>query len=137
MVLPQAAAIFGYFPDEGIALLVIVMEVHFHVADAQAHYFCYAVEQCATVLLLRIEEAVLRALPCRVSGSVVGNARPAIAPLCHAAQCGFYRSAHAERLVVIGDGNPRTRRLLRRHTLPKAVLQIRHKPDFRVSRELH
>jgi hypothetical protein len=45
VVVRQAAAIFGHFPDEGVALLVIVMEMHFHVADAQTHHLRYAVEQ--------------------------------------------------------------------------------------------
>ena len=137
VVVRQAAAIFGHFPDEGVALLVIVMEMHFHVADAQTHHLRYAVEQCAPVLLLRVEKAVLWALSGRVSGSVVGNARPTIAPPRHAAQRGFNRSAHAQRLVVIGDGNPRARRPIRRLAFPKAILQIRHKPDFRVSWKLH
>ena len=44
VIVRQAAAIFGHFSDEGVALLIIVMEMHFYVADAQAHNFCYAVE---------------------------------------------------------------------------------------------
>ena len=122
VVVGEASAEFGDFADEGVALLVVVMEMHFHVADAETHHFRDAVEQIAPVLLLRVEEAVLWALARGVSGSVVGNARPFVAPARHAAERGFNRSAHAQRFVVIGDGNPGTLRLRGPRAFPQAVL---------------
>ena len=38
---------------------------------------------------------------------------------------------------MVGDGNPGALRLPGPHAPPQAIPQIGHKPDFRVSRELH
>jgi hypothetical protein len=137
MVAGQTAAVFADLFDEEFALLVVVMEMHFHVGDSQPHHLRNAVEQIAPVLLLRIEEGVLRALARGVPRSVTGNARPHLAPLGHAPQRGLNRCAHAQRFVVIRDGNPGALRLRAPRDLPQAALQIRPKPDIRVARELH
>jgi hypothetical protein len=113
------------------------MEMHFHVADTEAHHLRDAIEQISLVLLLRVEEAVLRTLARGVSGRVVGNARPLVTPLRDAAERDFKRSTHPHWLVMIGHDNPGTLRLRGPHALPKAILQVRHKPDFRVSWKLH
>jgi hypothetical protein len=89
MVIREPAAVFTHLPDEGIALLVVVVEMYLDIADSEAHYFGYVVEQVATILLLRVENAVLGALTCGVSGSVVRNTRPILAPLRHAGKRGF------------------------------------------------
>lgn len=47
----------------------------------------------------------------RVLRSVIGDARPLVAPPRHTTQRGFNRSTQAQRLVVIGDGHPGTLRL--------------------------
>ena len=137
MVVGQARAEFRYFPDEGVALFVVVMEMHFDVGDAETHHLGNAVEQIAPVLLLRVEEAVLRALAGGVQWSVIGDARPFVAPMRNAAERCFNRRAHAQRFVVIGDCNPGTLWLRGPDAFPKAVFQIWQKPYFRVTREIH
>jgi hypothetical protein len=62
VVVRQAAAKFSHFLNEGVALLVVVVQMHFHVANAKTHHLRYAVEQIAPVFFLGIEEAVLCAL---------------------------------------------------------------------------
>ena len=133
----ESAAVISDFPDKGFALLVVVVEMHFHIANAQTHHFGDAVEQVAPVLLLWVKEAVLRALSSRVPWSVIGNARPFVAPLRHPAERGFNGCAHAQRFVMIGDRNPGALWLCGSQAFPQPVLQIRPEPDFRVSRELH
>jgi hypothetical protein len=137
VIVRETAAIFSNLADKGLALLVVVMEMHFRVADAETHHLRDAIKQIPPVFLLRVEEAVLRTLARGVSGRVVGNARPLVTPLRDAAERDFKRSTHPHWLVVIGHGNPSTLRLRGPHALPKAILQVRHKPDFCVSRELH
>jgi hypothetical protein len=44
VVARQAPAVFRDFPDEGIALLIVVMQMHFHIAYPEADHFRYAVE---------------------------------------------------------------------------------------------
>src|SRR5271170_7369327 len=62
VVVREAAAKFSHFLNEGVALLVVVVQMHFHVANAETHHLRYAFEQIAPVFFLRIEEAVLCAL---------------------------------------------------------------------------
>jgi hypothetical protein len=137
VVIGETAAVFRDFLNEGVALLVVVMEVHFDVADTEANNLRYTVENIPPILLLRVEKAVLRTLACGISGGIVGNAWPSVAPPRNPAEGGFERNTHAPWFVVIGDGNPRALRLFRLSALPQAVLQIRQEPDFCVSRELH
>lgn len=125
VVVYEAVAVFGDFANEGIALLIMVMKMNLHVADAEANQFRYAVEQFAPILLLGVEEAVLRALAPGISGSVAGNPRPSVAPKSDAAERCLERSAHTQRFVVIGNGNPGALRLLGQRAAPKTILQIR------------
>jgi hypothetical protein len=113
------------------------MQMHFHIPDAEPHYLRDAVEQIAPVLFLRVEKAVLGALICGIPWSGVGNARPLLTPLRDAAKRGFNGCAHAQRFVVIGNGNPGTLRLCEPRAFSKAVYQIRQKPNLCVSRKLH
>ncbi len=92
--------------DEALALLVVVVQVHLHVARAQAHHLRNALEQVAPVLFLGVKEAVLGVLAAGVPWAVARNARPTVAPPGDAAQRGFNRGAHAQRLIVIGNENP-------------------------------
>jgi cytochrome bd-type quinol oxidase subunit 1 len=39
MVVRETTAVFGHFTNEGVALLMIVMQMHFRVTDAKAHDF--------------------------------------------------------------------------------------------------
>jgi hypothetical protein len=133
----EPPAVFGDFLDKGLALLVVVMEMHFNIADAKMHHLRYAVKQIAPILLLRVEEGVLRTLACGVSGRVLGDAWPLVTPTRDAAERSINRGTHAQRFIVIGDGNPGTLRLREPCTFPKAILQVRYKPEFCVSRELH
>jgi hypothetical protein len=82
------------------------MQMHFHVADTEADHLRYAVEQFALVFFLRVKKAVLGALAGGISGSVVCNARPLIAPSSNTAKRSFHGCSHAQRLIVIRDGNP-------------------------------
>jgi hypothetical protein len=43
MVVPQSAAILCDFPNKSIALLSVVMQMYFHVADAQSHNLRYTI----------------------------------------------------------------------------------------------
>ena len=137
VVAGQALAILSDFQDEGGALFDVVMQMHFHVADSQSHHLRDAVENIPPVLFLRVEKAVLGALARGVTGSVVRNARPPVAPPRQAAEGGFNGGAHAQRFVVIGDGDPGALRLRGPHAFSQAVLQVRKKPDFCMSREVH
>jgi uncharacterized membrane protein len=84
MIAGEALAELRDLLDKGYALLVVVMEVDLNVSDAKANHLRYPVEQVASILLLRVEEAVLRPLTCRILRSVVGNARPLVTPLRYA-----------------------------------------------------
>jgi hypothetical protein len=137
VIVLQAAAEFGNFPDKGVALFVVVMQMHFDVADAKPRYLRNAIEQVAPVLFLRIEEAVLGLLAGGVSGRVIGNSRPLIAPPRDAAKRSGAGCTHPQRLVVIGEGNPGALRFCGSQSFAPAVPQIRCKPDFRVTGKIH
>src|ERR1035441_9942314 len=96
MVVRETTAVFSHFANEGVALLMIVMKMHFNVADPETYNLCQAIEQVAPVLFLRIEKAVLRALVRGVAGCVIGNPRPPVAPASDSAKRCFKGSAHAQ-----------------------------------------
>src|ERR1035441_6777256 len=98
--------------------------MHFNVADAEAHHLCYAVEQVAPILLLWVEETVLRSLAGSVPRSVVGDSWPLVPPPRHAAERGFNGTTHIQRFVVIGDGNPGTLRLLGMRALDRKSTRL-------------
>src|ERR1039458_236265 len=52
MVSREPAAVFTHLPDEGIALLVVVVEMYLDIADSEAHYFRKAAGDKARVLIL-------------------------------------------------------------------------------------
>jgi hypothetical protein len=137
VVVRETTAELGDLGYEGVGALVMVMQMHIHVGNPEANDFRYAVEQIATVLFLRVEEGVLRPLARSVAGCVIRNPWPFIAPTSDTAKRGLKGSAHAQRLIVIGDRNPCTLRLGAPRAFPQAVLQIRHKPEFCVSRKVH
>ena len=66
----ELAAVFSDFPDEGVVRFIVVVQVYFHIADAQAHHLRDTVEQLAAILFLRVEEAVLRTLSRCIKRSV-------------------------------------------------------------------
>ena len=137
VVIGETAAILGHFADEGVRLLILVMQVHLDVADAEPHDFGDGVQKIATVLLLRVEEAVLRALAVGIAGSIVGDARPPIAPASDSGERSFDGGAHAEGFVMVGDGNPEALRLWDVNSLSQPVFQVWQEPDSRLSREVH
>jgi hypothetical protein len=71
--------VFGDLSNKGFALLIVVVEVHLDVGDAETHHLGYTIEQVSPILLLRIKETVLGALSRGVPWSVIGNARPRLA----------------------------------------------------------
>lgn len=107
VVIREAMAVFVHLLDEGITLFVVVMQMYFDVANTEANDFRDSVENIPSVLLLRIEKAVLWALPSCVSWSVVGNSWPQVAPTADAAERQFNACTHSQRFIVIGDNNPR------------------------------
>jgi hypothetical protein len=113
------------------------MQMHFYVADAEPHHLRNTINDISPVLLLRVEEAVLGALPRRISRSVVGNSRPVVTPMRNATESNFNRRTHSEWLIVVCDCYPGTFRLLMPNCLPKTIFQVRREPKFCVSREFH
>ena len=133
----EPAAKLGDLVDEGIALLVVVMQMHLDITKAEANHFGEAFKKLAAVIFLGIEEAVLRALAGGVLRAGGGNARPAVTPTGQTGAGDLLGCAGAQRLEMIGDGNPCAPGFAAVHLLPKAVLQVRQQPDFRVSCKLH
>lgn len=80
MILRKSLAVFANLSREGVRRVVVVMQMHFDIAHAKTNHLRDALEQIATVLFLRIEKAILRRLSAGVRRSVVGYARPSIAP---------------------------------------------------------
>src|ERR1700739_1364583 len=96
----EASAELGDLVDEGVGCLVVVMDMHFDIAHAEAHHLSDAINNVAPVFFLGVKKAVLRTLPGCVQGSIAGNARPLVSPLRHPGKSCFYGSAHAQGLIV-------------------------------------
>jgi hypothetical protein len=124
VIIAQTAAVFGDLPDERLALFVIVVQMHFHVANAQTDYLGYTVKQLAPVFFLRVKKTVLRALASGIPGSALRNARPLVSPLRDAAKRNLNRYTHANRFIVIGDSYPKPLPPRGPQTLPQLVFQI-------------
>lgn len=116
---------------------MIVVEVHFYIAHAETHHLSYAINNVAPVLFLGIEKAVLRTLSGGVWGCVAGNARPFIAPQGYAAERSFNGGMAAERLVMIGDGDPCALWAGGTNAFTQPVLEVRREPEFCVSWKLN
>jgi hypothetical protein len=134
MIILKTVTVLRDFSDEGVSLLVVVMQMHLNVGHTQTHHFGNAIKEITPVFLLRVEKAVLRAHPFAISGSIVGNSRPPLAPPSDARERSYHRSSHAQWFIVVRHSNPSALWLCSQFVLPKAVLQVRHKPDFRMSR---
>ncbi len=132
VIVCETSTVFSYFSDEGVGLLVAVMEMHFNVANPESHHFRDTLDEVTLVLFLWIEKTVLGDLICSVSGSVCGNLWPRIAPTCYAAERDVNGSAAAQWFVVIHDANPRTPHFLMLRGTPDPILQVRNQPGLRV-----
>ena len=106
VIVGQAIAILRYFLNEGLALFVVVMEMHLDIGNAETHDLRNSVEKVAPVLLLRIEEGVLGLIPCAVSWSILGNPWPFFPPERNARLRSLEGRAHAPGLIVVGDCDP-------------------------------
>ena len=61
--LRKPAAELSQLPDEGFAILVLMVQVDLDVSNAKPDDFRDAVEELAPVLFLRVEKAILRLPP--------------------------------------------------------------------------
>jgi len=111
--------------------------MHLDIGNSQAHDFCNAIKNLTLIFILRVEESVLRALSSGVPGSIIGDFRPHSPPLGHALEGVLNGSALPNRFVMVGDGNPGPFGFYGPEIPPYAILQIRPKPYFCMSREDH
>jgi hypothetical protein len=132
VVINQPGAKLGDLFGKGIApasvaleMRFIVVDMHFDIAYAKTHHLRNAFEQVVPVVFLGVEEAVLRTPARGVPGSIVGNARPLVAPPGHAIERRGDRSGKSQRLVMIGDGNPGALRFCVPNGLPQTIFQVR------------
>jgi hypothetical protein len=80
VVLCESSAIFADFFSKRFAGLALMMEVDLDVSNAETHHLCERIYQITPILLLRIEEGVLRRLTISVAGHIIRNLWPAVTP---------------------------------------------------------
>ena len=144
VVLVEQAVVVAQLAEEGAHLLreafggfVVVVDVDFDVADAGAGELGERGEELGAVLLLRVEEAVAGALAVGVAGCGFGDRGPGVLPALDAGAGGGVVHPAAERLVVIGDGDPEAGRAGAAGDAAGAVAQVAGEPEFSVAGELH
>jgi hypothetical protein len=73
VIASEAPAKLGNFLHERLGLFVVVMQMHFHVGNTEAHNLRDAAEDLGPVFLLRVEKRVLEALTFRIPGSIFSD----------------------------------------------------------------
>ena len=133
MILGQPLAVIGHFGYERIAVVVIMMEMNFHIGNPKPNDLRDPIQQIPTVFFLRIEKTVLGALTAGISRRIFCNPGPSIPPLRNPSHCLLDRRTHSERFVMVGDRDPGAPRLDRRKPPLKPVFDIRPEPEFGMS----
>src|SRR5579864_4151109 len=125
-------------PDELVARLPIMMNMHLHVRDSLVNHFSKRLQEQWMIFLLRIKEGVLRWPPSIIAGSIRGDFRPALSPAVDLPQASSYRCFPSQGLEVIGYGQPHSCGATPGHYgMSKAVDKIGSEPELSMARELH
>ncbi len=132
----EAVAEVGHLLPEDGGGVVVVVNVDLDVGGAGAAERGERVEDLGPVLLLGVEAGETGALAGGIARSVFGDAGPAVLPGLDTAESGGQRIA-AERLVMIGDGDPHAPGGRASGEVPGATAKVAGKPEICVFGKVH
>jgi hypothetical protein len=89
VVFGQPGEEFRNLLNEPASIVVVVMQMHFHIRHAEAHDFGDPFYNLALILFLGIKEAVLWLLSGRIARRIASDTRPPVAPSRNSLETGF------------------------------------------------
>jgi len=137
VVVTKASAEAANLLYEAFGGLPVVVDVDLDVTDLLPGHIGERFQQLGAVLLLRLKEAVARLPAVSVAGRSVGDTRPGLLPTGDALQSSLYGGAAAERLVVVGNGDPKPPGPRPTDQIADAVAEVGGKPYLGVTWQLH